>query len=92
MQWRIYIDLVKFWTPPGPIFFIFIQFSVKFGQIIGLEPFSPVCDILDPPMLWAMLVTSTMIQREHPPTPAPPTLPHPGFLVGMCSNPLGMGA
>ena len=35
-QWRIYI--VKFWTPSSPldkIFFIFMQFSVKFRQIIG---------------------------------------------------------
>ena len=40
-QWRIYI--VKFWTPSSPpldkIFFIFMQFSVKFRQIIGWCPF-----------------------------------------------------
>ena len=34
IQWRIYI--VKFCTPPlGPIFFIFMQFSANFSQIIS---------------------------------------------------------
>ena len=29
----------KFWTPlPGPIFFLFMQFSWKFGRIIGWRP------------------------------------------------------
>ena len=32
-QWRI--NIVKFWTRPCSIFFIFMQFSGKFGQIIG---------------------------------------------------------
>ena len=46
LQWLIYI--VKFWTcnPPlpgsGPIFFIFMQSSANFGQIIGCPPPSRV--------------------------------------------------
>ena len=35
-------------TPLGPILFIFMQFSVKFGQIIGCRPFRK---ILDPPLM-----------------------------------------
>ena len=47
LQWRIYIN--KFWTQflhPGQIFFIFMQFSGKFGRIIGCRP---PWGILDPP-------------------------------------------
>ena len=31
IQWPIYIE--KFWTRPGPIFYIFIEFSQKIGGI-----------------------------------------------------------
>ena len=54
-QWRIHI--VKFWTRPpffSPNFFIFMQFSANFGQIIGWHlPFGltiPLWEILDPPL------------------------------------------
>ena len=36
IQWPIYI--VKFWTPPSPLGPIFMQFSVKFGHMIGWRP------------------------------------------------------
>ena len=51
-QWRTYI--VKFWTPPGPISFIFMQFLATFGQIIGWCPVigcPSLREILDPPLL-----------------------------------------
>ena len=64
VQWRIYI--VKFWIrPPGPIFFILMQFSwlvfAKFVQIIGWRPLPfppfgltphPHWELLDPPLQW----------------------------------------
>ena len=59
LQWRIYI--VKFWMHVpllGPIFFIFMQFSAKFGKIIGLYPspfgLAPLWEIMDPPIKWPM--------------------------------------
>ena len=54
-QWRIYI--VKFWTRPRSNFLHFMQFSAKFGQIIGrrpppvLELMATVWKILDPPLV-----------------------------------------
>ena len=56
-QWRI--SIVKFWTRPSPpapppsnFFFIFMQFSGEFGQIIGRSPFrvGDPREILDPPL------------------------------------------
>ena len=56
LQGRIYI--VKFWThAPSPIFFIFMQFSVKFGQIIDWRP---------PPPLWSC----TLLFLSRTKTPA----------------------
>ena len=40
-QWRIYINKFRM-RSPGPIFFIFKQFSGKFGQIIGSLVLAPL--------------------------------------------------
>ena len=42
------VDLHRFWTPPSRLnfFFIFMQFSGKFGRIIGWRS---LWEILDPP-------------------------------------------
>ena len=61
MLWQIFINA------PGPIFLISMQFSRKFGQIIGWRippkpshhprphPPNPQREILDPPLVWFAL-------------------------------------
>ena len=60
LQWPIYIVNFGCGTPPGPIFFIFLQFTANFGQIIGWRPNPPfgltshIWKILDPSLGWFM--------------------------------------
>ena len=55
-QWPIYIVTWTRNSLVGPIFFIFIRFLAKFGQIIGWRPLPPhVWEILDPPFPVALV-------------------------------------